>query len=200
MAKITIPAAEGRAFLVKPGQSFRIITPKGGQAADFFAYNAASIAEWLSPPHTWIATRSVRPREGDVLLSRFRRPMLRITEDGADGIHDMLLPACDQFRYEFFGHIGPHASCSENLMTAMRRLGRDISVVPQPVNFFTNTHVDAEGGLSAPANTVRPGGYIKLEALLDLVCVVSSCPFDIKPPDWEVNRGGQVTELEVEVS
>ena len=130
MDKTIVPPKEGRAFHVATGKRIKITTPKGHQAADFFAYNAQSIAEWLSPPHTWIANYSVTPRPGDVFLSRFRRPMLKLLGDGAEGIHDMLLPACDQFRYEFFGYEGPHPSCSENLMVAMRRLGHEVIVVP----------------------------------------------------------------------
>ena len=52
--RFTIPAREGRAVLVKTDQSIRIITPKGAQAADFFAYNADDRAEWLSAPHSWV--------------------------------------------------------------------------------------------------------------------------------------------------
>ena len=199
MSTVLVPPAEGRAVEVAAGATIRITTPKGGQAADFFAYNAASLAEWLSPPHTWITTQSLRPRPGDVLISRFRRPMLRMTGDGADGVHDMLLAACDQFRYELLGYEGPHASCSDNLMTAMRRRGHEVTVIPQPINFFTNTRVDEAGRLTAPRNTVKPGAYVEMEALIDLVCVVSSCPFDIVPHGWEINAGGRVTELEVEV-
>ncbi|MDA9678490.1 urea carboxylase-associated family protein, partial [Candidatus Pelagibacter sp.] len=150
--KITIQAKDAQAFDVAAGQRIRICTPKGYQAADFFAYNANRIDEWLSPPHTWIASTSVKPRPGDIFLSRFRRPMLKMIEDGGDGIHDMLLPACDQFRYEFFGFKGPHPSCSDNLMNVMRRRGYEINVIPQPINFFTNTNVQKNGSLLAPKN------------------------------------------------
>jgi len=100
--EIVVPPREGRAVKVLRGQTIRITTPKGAQAADFFAYNAENVGEWLSANHTWVTTFSVRPRAGDEFLSRFRRPMLRFAEDGAEGVHDMMIAACDQFRYEFF--------------------------------------------------------------------------------------------------
>jgi uncharacterized protein YcgI (DUF1989 family) len=40
---------------------------------------------------------------------------------------------------------------------------------------------------------------VELEALMDLICVVSSCPFDLAIPDWLINSEGGVTELVVEV-
>jgi uncharacterized protein len=199
MAVTLVPAAEGRAVQVAKGQKVTVRTPQGGQAADFFAYNAANVGEWLSPPHTWVTTFSLKPRVGDTFISRFRRPMLIMTHDTAGGVHDMLLAACDQFRYEFFGHEGPHASCSDNLQTAMRRMGYEVGVIPQPINFFTNIPVDANGGLSGPKNIVPPGAEVTMEALMDLICVVSSCPFDMRRQGWEINAGDRVTELEIEV-
>jgi uncharacterized protein len=199
MTTTIVPAAEGRAVRVAKGQSISVRTPKGGQAADFFAYNAENVGEWLSPPHTWVTTFSLRPRPGDELISRFRRPMLKMTDDTANGVHDMLLAACDQFRYEFFGYEGNHASCSDNLQIAMRRMGYEISVIPQPINFFTNIPVDERGGLSGPKNTVPPGAHVTMTALIDLICVVSSCPFDMRRQGWEINANDTVTELEIEV-
>ena len=184
---------------VNAGESIRITTPRGGQAADFFAYNADDTAEWLSPNHTWVTTFSVKPRVGDVLISRFRNPMLRLTTDNADGVHDMMIAACDQKRYAFFGFEGYHRSCSENLVTAMAELEIDIDVIPQPVNFFTNTRVDERGNFLSPPNPVPAGASVELEALIDLVCVVSSCPFDLPVEGWTINANKGPTELMVEV-
>jgi uncharacterized protein len=156
MAEIVVPAREGRAVHVPKGARIRVTTPKGRQAADFFAFNAASIREWLSPPHSWVTTFSVKPRVGDVLISRFRRPMMKLVADGAAGCHDMMIAARDQFRYEFFGHKGPHASCAENLQLAMRRLGHEIDVIPQPVNFFTHTGSSPTAGSSRRPTPSRP--------------------------------------------
>ncbi len=199
MTTFEVPARGGLGVAVAAGRRIRVITPKGRQAADFFAFAADDPQEWLSPMHTWVATRSIRPRAGDTFLSRFRRPMLDFVADGARGMHDMLLAACDQARYEEFGVKGPHASCSENLRSAMARLGHAVAVVPQPVNFFTNTEVGADGALASPPNEVPPGGYVELAARRDLICVVSSCPFDLDLPGWTINAPGGPTELLVEV-
>ncbi len=199
MTEIVVPAREGRAVRVTKGDVLRVTTPQGRQAADFFAFNAHSVGEWLSPPHSWVTTFSVKPRVGDVLISRFRRPMVKVVADTAEGCHDMMIAACDQFRYEFFGHKGPHASCSENLRIAMRREGYEIDVVPQPVNFFTNTLIEPDGRLVSPPNPVKSGAYIEVEALMDLICVVSSCPFDLNLQGWEINAGAEITELVLSV-
>jgi uncharacterized protein YcgI (DUF1989 family) len=189
MTTVTVPAREGRGMHVRKGQRLRLTTLKGPQCADFFAFNADNITEFLSCTHTWVSTFSIVPREGDVFLSRFRRPMLKFALDAAGGAHDMLITTCDQLRYEFFGHVGYHANCADNLLTSLRRLGYDIPVVPQAVNFFARSAVDADGRLTSPPNVVPPGSYVELEALMDLVCVVSACPFDLKIKDWEISSG-----------
>ena len=106
--------------------------------------------------HTWVASRHVRPHTDDVFVSQRRRPLLDFAEDGAGGVHDMLLAACDTERYRQLGVEGDHRSCAENLREAMRELSLEIPVVPQPVNFFANTSVEPDGTMVAPPNRVRP--------------------------------------------
>ncbi len=199
MSETIVSAGAGRAFELSAGQRLRLVTPHGQQAADFFAFNARNIGEWLSAMHTWIATRCLRPRQGDTFRSRYRRPMLDFLADGAGGVHDMMIPACDQVRYEQLGFEGPHGSCAENLQVAMRRLGHEIAVVPQPINFFTNTRVEADGTLVSPPNPVPAGASVELEARMDLICVVSACPYDLALEGWTINAPGGPTELVVEV-
>ena len=195
---VVVPAAEGRSVRVPRGWAIRISNPQGGQCADFFAFTY-DLGEWLSPMHTWVATRCVRPRQGDHLLSQRRRALVDFVEDGADGVHDMLVAACDADRYRLLGVEGPHASCAENLREAMAALGLDLPTVPQPVNFFTSTSVSENGALSSFSNPVAPGAFVVLEALDDLVCTVSACPFDLQRPGWAINAEGRLSELRIEV-
>lgn len=195
---IVVPAAAGKAVRVPAGHRLRISNPHGGQCADFFAFTD-DLGEWVSPMHTWVWTRSVRPRQGDPLLSQLRRPLLDFVLDGADGVHDMLVAACDTERYRQLGVDGPHASCAENLRAALRALGLEAPTIPQPVNFFTSTAVDADGRLSSPSNPVPAGAYVVLEARVSLVCAVTACPFDLQFPGWAINAEGRLSELELAV-
>jgi len=192
--QITVPACEGRAFRVSAGQRFRVITPKGSQACDFFAYNAENVQEWLSANITWTWTRHTKPTAGDTFLSRFRRPMIDFIEDGANGVHDMMIAACDQFRYEQLGVAGNHQNCADNLCNAMRREGYNIDVIPQPVNLFTNTKVTEDGTFISETEPQAPaGGFVLFEAKMDLICVASACPYDLIREDWPINGGAAVT-------
>ncbi|MEM7226951.1 MAG: urea carboxylase-associated family protein [Pseudomonadota bacterium] len=199
MAHHLVPAAESLAVTLEAGERLRITTPKGRQAADFFAFRADDLSAWLSAPHSWTANRSLKPRPGDGFVCRYRQPLLDFLEDGAGGTHDMLIAACDSERYRQLGHQGPHRSCAANLVEAMGRLGHQVPVVPQPINFFTNTVVEASGAFVSPPNPVPPGGYVELGARCRVICVVSSCPFDLKLEGWTINAPEGPSELHLEV-
>ena len=49
------------------------------------------------------------------------------------------------------------------------------------LNFFYNTGVDAQNVLYFDEPWSRPGDYVLLRALTDMVCVSSACPDDIDP-------------------
>ena len=199
METIEVPAGHGRAFNVGAGKRFRLITPKGQQSADFFAFCADDISEGLSPHHSWMPTRSLHPRVGDAMVSRKRRPMVELIEDGADGLHDFIIAPCDAIRYAEFG-VPDHRSCVGNLNEAMVALGHDAPVYPLAVNFFTTTTVADDFMFSTPkAPVVKPGGYVLLEALIDLVCAVSSCPYDLTGHGWAINAPSGPTEIVVEL-
>jgi len=199
MKTILVPAGHGRAFHIGNGGRFRIITPKGQQSADFFAFCADDISEGLSPHHTWMPTRSLHPRPGDAFLSRKRRPMVDFVEDGADGVHDLIIAPCDPIRYEQFGVPG-HRSCVGNLEEAMAALGHAVPQFPLAVNFFTTTLVEQGFMFTTPKTPVaKPGGYVLLETRMDLICAVSSCPYDLEGPGWAINAPGGPTEIVVEL-
>jgi uncharacterized protein YcgI (DUF1989 family) len=192
---VIVPAMGGRALALSAGERLRISTPKGGQAVDFFAFMAHDLGEWLSAPHTWAVTGSLRPAEGDTFLTRLRNPIARFAEDGAGGVHDMVLASCDAVRYRSFGI--ERDGCGDLMKAAMAELGHEIEVVPQPINFFTNIEIGPGLTIVGGPNPVPPGGYVVLEALADIVCAVTACPWDLSEP-WEVNTGG-LSEIEAVV-
>jgi uncharacterized protein YcgI (DUF1989 family) len=134
------------------------------------------------------------PRVAEPFVTNRRRPILTFEADDSPGVHDMLCAACDPERYSGLGVEGWHASCEENLRTAMRTLGHDHVEVPQPINLFMNIPVAADGSLGWEPAPTRPGDSVRLRAEIDCIVVVSACPQDIVP----IN-GGNPTSLAIEV-
>jgi uncharacterized protein len=194
MERIEIPAREGRAWRVKAGASFRVIDVEGLQVGDLWAFNEADPGEYHNAPHTRVECGRLFPRVGESFWSNRRRPILTLVSDDSPGVHDMLMAACDPERFVRLGWVGPHASCQDNLLRALRELGVDSDVVPQPINLFMNTPVDSRGDIEQGAPYTKAGDSVTLRAEMDVICVLSACPQDIVR-----TNAGDPTPLAVEL-
>jgi uncharacterized protein len=122
----------------------------------------------------------VFPLAGEHFVTNTRRPILLLEEDATPGIHDMLCAACDPERYQGLGVEGWHASCQENMQTALRAVGVEPPrYAPQPINLFMNTPAQADGTIAWLPAPTRAGDSVTMRAELDIVLVVSACPQDI---------------------
>ena len=178
---VTIPARRGKAATVLSGQTIKVINTHGEQVVDTWAFRRDDITEFLSCEHTRATLKRFIPRPGDVLLSNHRRPILTLLEDTAGGIHDMLMAACDRYRYEELGCTEPHDNCTDNLAQGMRDIGFTPPETPSPLNLFMNIPWTPDGTLSFEAPVSTPGSYVMLRAEMDLIIAFSACPQDILP-------------------
>lgn len=176
---IHIPAREGRAVRVPAGRRFRVVDLEGGQVVDLFAFSAEDVEEYASAEHTRVAVSRLFPRVGESFVTNRRRRILLFDQDASPGIHDMLCASCDPARYKLLGVSGWHASCRENLETAMAALGFDSVRVPQPINLFMNTPARADGTIEWLPAVSQPGDHVVLRAELDCVVAASACPQDL---------------------
>ena len=190
----TVPAREGRAFLVEQGELIKVIDVRGQQAVDFFAFCRHDPREYLSAEHTRVGNLRLFPRVGQAFYTNRRRPILTFVEDHSPGKHDMLVAACDPTRYASLGFKGWHASCQENLMSSMSALGVEGIEVPSPVNLFANFPLEPDGSLRVLAALTKPGDYAVFKAELPVYVCVSACPQDLN----ETNAGNP-TEAGIEI-
>jgi len=190
-----VPARGGLAVDVSKGDAVTIVDAEGGQVGDVFAFNSDDPTEYLSASHTRAFNSALFPAVGQAFMSSHRRPMLTVVADTSPGYHDMLIAACDPARYEQLGVEGWHASCAENLATAMSDHGIEITHVPQPFNIFMRTPAQADGTIAwLPAETA-PGDRFEMVAEMDLVVAVSACPSDLAG----INTG-ELSELLIEIT
>jgi hypothetical protein len=192
MTRIPIPAGSARAVTLRAGQRLRIVNVEGKQVADFVAFNAGDLDEALSTLHTVVSLTRLFPTTGDQLRTNRRRPMVEITRDDT-GRHDMLIAACDPWRYEMDFGVTGHRSCSDNFLEALAPWNRARHQLPQPVNFFQNMSYP-EGRVEFGESLAKPGDVLELQALMDLVAAVSACPMDLNPIS-----GFRVTDLALEI-
>lgn len=177
--RILVPAGTARAVTLRNGQRLRIVNIHGKQVADFIAFNASDFSETLGTLHTLVSLGRLFPTAGDRLRTNRRRPMLEITRDDT-GRHDLLIAACDPWRYEYDFGVTGHRNCSDNFLEALQTWGLARHQLPQPVNFFQNMAYP-DGRVEFRESLAKPGDVVELLALMDMVAAVSACPMDLNP-------------------
>ena len=183
--EFTIPAGTARAYTLDAGETVQIIDAEGQQCSDFQALRRRGLDGGRELIIDGTATRSMvrgaYPAPG--LLDKFfdaeMRPLLRVLQDTC-GRHDTFGLACTARGYEERGFPG-HVNCSDNIAEALAPHGVARRSAWPAINFFWNTWIDAHHQILTEESHSRPGDYVAMQALDDLVCVSTACPDDIDP-------------------
>jgi uncharacterized protein len=181
VSDIVVPARAPYSAILKAGQIMRIVDLKSQQAVDALFYNAGDTSERYSAQDTLAAQAAKGGRydltTGSVLLSNELRPMLRIIADTC-GFHDTCAGACScESNSVRFGHETRfmHA-CRENFLVEAAKYGMSKRDLVSNVNFFMNVPIRPDGELTVDDGVSAPGGYVELEALMDVLVLISNCP------------------------
>jgi aminomethyltransferase len=195
---LRVNRATALAYEVKAGEFIQVIDVAGRQCSDFLAFDSRrlqrGVERGLDATTTRTLTGAAYPRPG--LHSKFfdqdMQPLVEVVRDTV-GRHDTFALACTAKYYADMGYPG-HANCSDNFNASLATYG----VAPRQgwpaINFFYNTGVDSNNMLFLDEPWSRPGDYVLLRALTDLVCTSSACPDDIDPAN-----GWNPTDIHVRV-
>ncbi|TFF17861.1 DUF1989 domain-containing protein [Jiella endophytica] len=195
---LRIDAATAGAYRVKAGDYIQIIDVEGRQCSDFLAFDAADLAKGEEFDLDATVTRTLMGRSfsGPGLHSKYfdrrMRPLVEVVQDTV-GRHDTFLLACSAKYYEDMGYPG-HSNCTENFNRCLEPYGVKPRAGWPAINFFYNTFVDEHDTIGMDEPWSRPGDYVLLRALTDLVCASSSCADDIDPAN-----GWQPTDIHLRV-
>jgi uncharacterized protein YcgI (DUF1989 family) len=192
MTRIHIPAGTAKAVTVHAGQTLRVINLEGKQVADLIALNAADRAETLSTVHSIVSMGTLFPTTGDRLRTNYRRPILEFLRDDT-GRHDMLIAACDPWRYEYDFGVKGHRNCSDNFLEVLQPWQFARHELPHPINLFQNMSYP-DGRVQFGESLARPGDTVELRALMDVIVAVSACPMDLNSIS-----GDRVTDVALEI-
>ncbi len=181
-----IPRGTARAYTVRKGQFIQVIDVEGQQCSDFMAMRAdaldAGIERHIDSTVSRTMTRSAYPLPGlhDKFFDQDIRPLLAVRQDTV-GRHDTFALACTARGYEERGFPG-HLNCSDNISAAFEPYGIGRRRAWPAINFFFNSWIDwADHAISSDEAWSRPGDYVAMQALTDLVCVSTACPDDVDP-------------------
>ena len=186
------------AYEVAKGDWFQIIDVEGRECSDFQCFAAADLDAGVDACLDATVTRSLMgssyPRPG--LYSKFYNqrmtPLAEVIQDTV-GRHDTFNTACSARYYAELGYPG-HINCTDNMNGELSAYGVTSRSAWEAINFFYNTRVDDTNQIYLDEPWSRPGDYVLLRALEDLVCVSTACPDDI-----DAANGWDPTDIAVRV-
>jgi len=182
---INIQPGQAQAYEVKAGQYIQILDVQGRECSDFQAFSRIALDKGLEreidPTTTRSLIGSLYPTPG--LYSKYftsdHDALLEIVQDTC-GRHDTFGLACTGRYYEDLGYPG-HVNCSDNINQELDKF----EIKPRggwpAINFFFNTLLADTNALSMDDPWSRPGDFVLLRALTDLVCISTACPCDVDP-------------------
>ncbi|HVD56863.1 MAG TPA: DUF1989 domain-containing protein, partial [Thermoleophilaceae bacterium] len=193
-----VDKASALAYEVKEGEFIQIIDVKGKQCSDFLAFHEHKLQKGLERGIDGVTTRTLMasavPEPG--LYSKYfdvdMDPLVELVRDTV-GRHDMFALACQAKYYEDMGYPG-HINCTENFNRQVTPYGIAERKGWEALNFFYNTAFDSDNLLTLDEPWSRPGDYVLMRAMSDLVCASSACPDDIDPAN-----GWEITDIHVRV-
>ena len=186
------------AYEVAKGDWFQVIDVEGRQCSDFQCFATADLDAGNELCLDATITRTLMgascPAPG--LYSKFfnakMQPLVEVMQDTV-GRHDTFNTACNARYYEEMGYPG-HVNCTENINGALNPYGVARRRGWEAINFFYNTRVSDCNQIYLDEPWSRPGDYVLLRALEDLVCVTTGCPDDI-----DAANGWNPTDIAVRV-
>jgi aminomethyltransferase len=182
---IRIEARTAYVYEVKAGQYIQLIDVEGRECSDFQCFDLAALDKGLERCLDATSTRHVvgRAYPAPGQLAKFYtqdfEPLIELVRDTC-GRHDSYGTACTAKYYDDLGYPG-HVNCSENFNRALQPFG----IQPRPgwmaINLFFNTNIDETNQMYFDEPWSRPGDYVLMRALKDMICVSSACPCDVDP-------------------
>ncbi len=193
-----IQPGNAKAYEVRSGQFIQVMDVQGRECTDFQVFVRRELDRGVERDINMTTTRSltgcIYPVPG--IQSKFwstdQEPLFEIVQDTC-GRHDAYGLSCYPRYYDDAGYPG-HVNCSDNINVALAQFGIHPRVGWPSINFFFNTILDDTHILSVDDPWSRPGDYVVLRALTDLVCVSTACPCDIDP-----TNGWNPTDIQVRV-
>ncbi|MFK7837517.1 MAG: DUF1989 domain-containing protein [Sulfitobacter sp.] len=181
-----IAAGTAHAYEVKQGQFIQIVDVEGQQCSDFMAMRSSALdagfERYIDSTVSRTMSRSAYPLPGlhDKFFDQDIKPLLAVRQDTV-GRHDTFALACTARGYEERGFPG-HLNCSDNISAAYEPYGIQSRRAWPAINLFFNSWIDwQDHNIASDEAWSRPGDYVVMQALTDLVAVSTACPDDVDP-------------------
>jgi aminomethyltransferase len=182
---LRVDSSTALAYQVEAGQYIQVIDVEGRQCSDFLAFDSRRLADGVERGLDATTTRNLmgnaypQPGLSGKFFDQDMHPLVEVVRDTV-GRHDTFALACNARYYEDMGYPG-HVNCTDNFNGQLARFGIAARRGWPALNFFYNTFFNEANQLFFDEPWSRPGDYVLLRVMTDLVCASSACPDDIDP-------------------
>jgi len=161
------------------GQVVRFIDLEGQQAVDFLCYNAEDTRDRYNAANTMKMAGNLYLNTGTVLYGEYASALMKVVGSSCPN-HDTIGGCCsveiNQLRYGVRTH-----SCRSNFLHELSKLRMGEPDIVANVNWFMSVPVGADGAMAICDSPSRPGDHVDVEALTDVLAVISNCPQKYNP-------------------
>lgn len=165
--------------ILRSGEVLRIIDLEGQQAVDFLCYNLADTRDRYNAANTMKMSENVYINAGTVLYGEYATPLMRVARSSCRD-HDTIGGCCsvemNVLRYNRRTH-----SCRANFIHELSKFEMSEGDIAANVNFFMSVPVGSDGRMAISDGASRPGDFVDVEALCDVIAILSNCPQKYNP-------------------
>jgi urea carboxylase-associated protein 1 len=157
----------------------RFVDLEGQQAVDFLCYNAHDTRDRYNAANTMKMAENVYINTGTVLYGEYATPLVKVAASSCPN-HDTIGGCCsvemNWIRYGKRTH-----SCRANFIHELSKFQMGEPDIVANVNFFMSVPVGRDGHMAISESPSRAGDFVEVEALIDVIAVISNCPQKYNP-------------------
>jgi len=165
--------------LIARGERVRFTDLEGQQAIDFLCYNARDTRDRYNAANTMKMGENLFLNPGSVFYGEYATPLMKIVASTCPD-HDTIGGCCsaemNEIRYGKRTH-----SCRANFLHELSKFGMGEADIVANVNFFMSVPIGRGGHMAISDSPSKAGDTVEVEALTDVIAVISNCPQKYNP-------------------
>ena len=161
------------------GELVRFVDLEGQQAVDFLCYNALDARDRYNAANTMKMAENVFINPGTVLYGEYATALMKVVTSSCPN-HDTIGGCCSvEMNWVRYGR-RTH-SCRANFLHELSKFGMGEADIVANVNFFMSVPVGRDGHMAISDSPSKAGDFVDVEALTDVIAVISNCPQKYNP-------------------
>lgn len=161
------------------GELVRFVDLEGQQAVDFLCYNALDVRDRYNAANTMKMAQNVYVNAGTVLYGEYATALMKVAASSCRN-HDTIGGCCSA-EMNLLRYGKRTASCRANFIHELLKFGMGEPDIVANVNFFMSVPVGRNGHMAISDAPSRAGDFVDVEALTDVIAVISNCPQRYNP-------------------